>query len=93
MPLNHQISRAFGQVKVQESKAPPGAIDGIRPEVHVAHIRARADPFQPCQQPLALSLSTKDLNGWNGSARERICDATSTPGRMPCTIRHSLAHC
>ncbi|EYB99796.1 hypothetical protein Y032_0120g948 [Ancylostoma ceylanicum] len=61
-------------------------IQGIRSGVEVASdIRARAYPFHPCQKLLARSLSTKDLNGWNGSARARICDATSTPGRMPRT--------
>ncbi|EYC04614.1 hypothetical protein Y032_0087g2113 [Ancylostoma ceylanicum] len=47
--------------------------------------RLRAD----CQKPLARSFSTEDLKGWNGSARTRMCNATSTPRRMPC-IMHSV---
>ncbi|EYC25322.1 hypothetical protein Y032_0012g1821 [Ancylostoma ceylanicum] len=63
-------------------------VQGIRSGVEVAsHILARADPFQPCQKPLARSLSTENLNDWNGSARAHIYDATSTPGRMPCSPR------
>ncbi|EYC12413.1 hypothetical protein Y032_0047g1466 [Ancylostoma ceylanicum] len=47
-------------------------------------IGAIADPVQRlranCRKRLARSLSTKDSNGWNGSASARICNATSTPG-------------
>ncbi|EYC15913.1 hypothetical protein Y032_0035g3041 [Ancylostoma ceylanicum] len=56
---------------------------GIRPGVEVAsHIRSRADPFQPFKSFVERLSASGCWQGWNGSARARIC-ATCTSGRMP----------
>ncbi|EYC30144.1 hypothetical protein Y032_0005g2475 [Ancylostoma ceylanicum] len=56
------------------------ALYGIRPGVEVAsHIRARADPFQPFKSLVERLRASGFWQVWNGSARARLYDSTSTP--------------
>ncbi|EYB95201.1 hypothetical protein Y032_0162g3404 [Ancylostoma ceylanicum] len=48
------------------------------------YIRARADPFQPFKS-LAGRLRASGFSRVGMDQLARLCDATSTLGRMPCT--------